>query len=144
LHGSALNQARERARQRRISALWLWGHEPGPAVTRDFDPGFACYGSDPFVEGLALRRGHPVKAAALAQVNTAADHVFAEFAPLTGGADESLTTLEEHWFAPARAALEARRLEYVQVVANDRVFRVRSGQAWKFWRRRRNWLESLA
>ncbi len=145
LHGSPLNAAREKARQRRISALWLWGNEPGPSADSGGEiASFVCRGSDPLIEGLALRSGDSGKAGSLSEMSVAADHVFAEFAPLTGGPDESLSALERNWFAPARAALEARRLEYVQVVANDRVFRVHAGQSWKFWRRRRNWLESLA
>jgi hypothetical protein len=144
LHGSALNVARDKSRQRRVSALWLWGSEPGAADPPVDRGAVACYGSDPFVEGMALRSGNPTRAASFAQLNPEFDQVFAEFAPMTGAAEESLTALEENWFAPARAALQTRRLEYVQVVANDRVFRVRAGQGWKFWRRRRNWLESLA
>lgn len=145
LHGSALNAARDKARQRRISALWLWGNEPVSSDGgADHAVSFFCQGSDPLIEALALRAGHSTRAASLSQVDPASDHAFAEFAPLTGGTDESLSVLEQNWFAPARAALEDRRLEYVQIVANDRVFRVRAGQGWKFWRRRRNWLESLA
>jgi hypothetical protein len=145
LHGSALNAAREKARQRRISALWLWGNEPGPVAAAAKDSaGFVCFGSDPLVEGLALRNGDPGGAASFSAVNHPAEHVLAEFAPLTGGPGESLDALERNWFAPARAALDGRRLEYVQIIANDRVFRVHAGQGWKFWRRRRNWLQSLA
>ena len=87
----------------------------------------------------------PVRpAASFSDADETLDHLVAEFAPLTGEPDETLMSLEQNWFAPARAALEERRLEYVQIVANDRLFRVRAGQGWKFWRRRRNWLESLA
>ena len=146
LHGSALNAERERARKPRISALWLWGNEPGPAGDASVRGRTTCaiYGGDPLLRGLALRAGGARQASSYADVSTQFDDVFAEFAPLTGGPGESLSHLETHWFAPARSALDRHELEFVQVVANDRLFRLTPRAGWKFWRPKRSWLESLA
>jgi hypothetical protein len=69
---------------------------------------------------------------------------FIEFAPMSGATVESLPELERQWFAPARDALSTGRLEGLRLVANDQLFEVAPRSGWKFWRRRRTWLESLA
>lgn len=144
LHGSRTNDARQRAGRRRITALWLWGNDQGPRVERHPDPAeFVFQGGDPVLGGLAA--GGPGDTAdSFSGLSAAQNHVVAEFAPLTGGEPESLPELERKWFAPARDALEQGRLEFVQIVANDRVFTVRRRAGLRFWRRRRGWLESLA
>jgi hypothetical protein len=144
LHGSATNDARQRAGRRRITALWLWGNERGTRVAQDLDvAGFSVRGGDPFIKGMASRSGSAETVAGFSDLGDSLHHVI-EFAPLTGGNQESLPALEKNWFAPSRAALANGRLEYVQVVANDRLFTARRRAGLKFWRRRRGWLESLA
>jgi hypothetical protein len=69
---------------------------------------------------------------------------FIELAPMSGRASETLPELERNWFAPARNALQSGSLGSLQLVANDRVFESSARSGWKFWRRRRGWLESLA
>lgn len=146
LHSSALNTAREKSRQRRVSALWLWR---APSVTpRDPQAEHATQiflGDDPLMRKLSGARdvAPPVSAFSALDVHSPGE-VFAEFAPLSGEPHETLPALEAGWFAPARDALRQKRLESVQVVANDRVFTVKAGTDWKFWRRRRAWLQSLA
>jgi hypothetical protein len=145
LHGSELNDARQRSGKRRITALWLWGNEPGPRGGNRGDPAdYDFQGGDPFIGGLAGHTGTDATADSFSVLRVLRNHAVVEFAPLTGGQQETLPALETRWFAPARAALEEGRLEYVQVVANDRLFTVRPRARLKFWRRRRGWLESLA
>jgi hypothetical protein len=67
-----------------------------------------------------------------------------EFAPLTGASHESLEALDLNWFAPAKSALVTGDIQELDLIANDRCFRIRARGHWKFWRRRRPWLASLA
>jgi hypothetical protein len=147
LHGSALNEIRERARKRRISALWLWGRDGGPRRSAGTDErDVEIYGGDPLLGGLSrmrefrLREVPPV----LAQIEGARQHVIAELAVLTGHPHETLAAIDSSWFAAARQALERGELAALDVVANDLCFRISARAGWKFWRRRRSWLEILA
>lgn len=147
LHGSALNDARERARQRRVSALWLWGRQADARGSRgNDDRDVELYGADPLVGGLSSmrqpqRRGAPQS---LAQIDSARAHVIVEFAALTGRAHEGLAALDANWFAAARQALTSGELSRLEIVANDRCFRITPHAHWRFWRRPRGWLENLA
>ena len=69
-------------------------------------------------------------------------HVIAEFAVLTG--QETLAALDPDWFAAARQALQDGAIAELGLVANDQCFRITRRSRWKFWRRRRAWLENLA
>lgn len=145
LHGSELNDARQRAGRRRITALWLWGNEHGArGGQRPDSVDYDFQGGDPFIGGLAGATGTDIRAGSFCAMHAQRHHAVVEFAPLTGEEPETLPALEANWFAPARVALEEGRLEYVQVVANDRLFTVHPRARLKFWRRRRGWLESLA
>jgi hypothetical protein len=62
---------------------------------------------------------------------------------MSGSPSHSLAELERLWFAPARVALLSGGLAELRVVANDRLFTVHASARFRFWRRRRNWLESL-
>jgi hypothetical protein len=147
LHGSALNDARERAGRRRLSALWLWGRNTG---SRDL-PGIderdvEFYGGDPLISGLSRmreprQRGVPK---ALAHIEGTRQHVVAEFAPLTGHPHETLASIDANWFAAARQAIDRGELAILEIVANDRCFRITRRSQWRLWRRRRGWLETLA
>ena len=59
------------------------------------------------------------------------------------GPRESLERIEANWFAPARAALSEWPLGALDIVANDRWFRIGARAGWRRWRARRDWLESL-
>jgi hypothetical protein len=144
LHGSPLNVARERAGKQRIGALWLWGNEPCPRREVAGPKDLRCYGADPLMRSLANPGGPGQQVTALSQADDACDHLIVEFAPMSGKPHEALPALEANWFAPARAALAQRALQFIEVVANDRVFRVMPHAGWRLWRRRRGWLESLA
>ena len=149
LHGAAFNAARERAGKRRISALWMWGAEPIAAGL--VEPGLAAgayLGGDPLVEALSRMRGGsggraqtvPMR---LGDIDPALADVVAEFAVLTGAAHENLPALDARWFQPARVALETGDIRQVDIVANDRRFRIGARPQWKVWRRRQHWLARL-
>jgi hypothetical protein len=73
-----------------------------------------------------------------------ATHHVVEFAPMSGDAQESLAVLDDNWFVPARTALAAGMFSSLDVVANDRCFRIAGRAGWRFWRRSRGWLDNLA
>jgi hypothetical protein len=147
LHACALNQARERAGMPRLSALWLWGRNADPRGSRGNDErDLEFYGGNPLIG--ALSRMHQARARgapqALAHIDGRRRHVIAEFAVLTGEAQESLAELDVHWFEVARQALARGALAQLDIVANDRRFRITPRARWRVWRTRRGWLENLA
>jgi hypothetical protein len=148
LYGSPVNAAREQAGQRKITALWLWGGATaGPELRGREDQGkaFRLYGGDNYVLALCDLMGsepcHRIPAA-FAELG-AGPPAFVELSPMSGSQVESLAALERNWFAPARTALSAGKLDSLCVLANDRVFSVDARAGWRFWRRRTSWLESL-
>lgn len=148
LPGTRVNAERVRAGLHPISALWLWGGGPADArpLSVSVDESVRLYGSDAFLGALATLAATQTLRAAPRGFGelTNGVHAVVELAPMSGPADESLATLERHWFAPVRGALMSGRLDAVQLVANDCVFTTRPRAHWKFWRRRRGWLQSLA
>jgi hypothetical protein len=150
LHGSPINEARDRAGAPRISTLWLWG---GGAV-RGHTPGsfrsgtsVSMQGSDGFLAGLAHGMNQPPLAPAasgLAALDAQAEHQVVELAPMSGTAHQSLDRFDEHWCVPARAALERGALSSLDVVANDTCFRITAAMRWRFWRPHRTWFENVA
>jgi hypothetical protein len=144
LHGAAPNLARERARERRVSALWLWGGGVADPVVPPAAPppieGIHLYGGDPFLSAL----GFTVLASpAWATLDRGATHCVIELSPMSGPKSESLANLESLWFAPARDALRDGSLEALDLVANDRCFRIASRPSWRLWRRKSSWLAQL-
>jgi hypothetical protein len=81
---------------------------------------------------------------AFSQIPAERSHVVAEFAVVTGHPRETLAQLDTHWFAAARHALASGTLSLLEIVANDRCFRITPRARWRFWRPRRGWLENLA
>lgn len=147
LHGAAMNEARERAGQRRLSALWLWGRNADARDARGDEMADAeFFGGDPLIEALLRWRQRSPRGAppALADIDQGHSHVVAEFAPLTGRAHESLASLDVNWFAAARQALDRGALSQLEIVANDRCFRISRRSRWRLWRARSPWLEILA
>jgi hypothetical protein len=148
LPGSRINATRGRAGLRKITALWLWGGgvgrqaSPAEAVTRDVQ----LFGNDFYLVALGLLRSKDFiyrVPAALEGLGEYSD-AFVALAPMSGPAGQSLAELDAKWFAPLGTALSKGAVDSLRVVANDKLFEVRSRSGWKFWRRRRTWLESLA
>lgn len=142
LHRSSLNEARVRAGRRPVSALWLWGRDMDSREARPLARGIEMFGRDPLITGLA--GDHPPPAESLAQIHARADHVIAEFAPMSGADSESLPVLDRSWFGAARAMLASGALSELVLIANDRAFRVTARSHWRFWQPRRAWLENIA
>jgi hypothetical protein len=156
LHGAALNTVRERARHRRISALWLWGGGAADSIAPVARPAtpevVQLFGGDAFLVALAREVGTSPGAMprqlspaprSFAALESGATHCVVELTPMSGPPEESLATLEPAWFTPAREALSSGDLECVDVIANDRWFRIAARPAWRIWRRRRSWLAQL-
>jgi hypothetical protein len=147
LHAAPLNAARDAARRPRISSLWLWGG--GAAAAPDPAPPPArlseLFGGDLFLGGIARELGIAVRSAPASFEALPADAADAivELMPMSGPAEESLAKLESRWFAPLRAALAEGALDRLELLANDRRWRIDRGNGWRFWRRRQGWLAAL-
>ena len=150
LHGAPGNSAREQRRERRISALWLWGggawagDETGPVSVNTVplaQPRF--FGGDPYLSALA---GLPVTPppVSFAAIEAGESRCVVELAPMSGPRDESLAALDSNWFGPAREALNRGDLVSLDLIANDRWFRIAARPGWRIWRRRCSWLDQLA
>ena len=158
LHHAALNDRRERARKPRISALWLWGGEsdealaePDEADILDTRGAVHFLGGDPFLVAVArafedwTQREVRIAPApeSFSAIGPEAEHAFVELTPMSGPLDEALDVLEEKWFAAARHALANGALSRLEIVANDRCFRITRSARFRFWRRKTGWLENL-
>lgn len=151
LHGAAANAARERLRERRISALWLWGGGEAEVASRAAGPDTAngeqvqLHGGDPFLVALAGSASRPVTPApaSFAALDGRANRGVVELTPMSGLPGESLPMLDSAWFAPMRAALSDGRLDSIDLIANDRWFQVAARPAWRIWRKRSSWLAQL-
>ena len=148
LNGAAFNAARERAGRRRVSALWLWNPATPSPVRAQVEPGKVdteFHGGDPLIAELNRQAGARAQPAPRqwAEVAASTSHVSIEFAPMTGAPHETLSSLETLWFAPAREALSSGELPELELLANDRCFRIGAHARWRFWRARRSWLAQL-
>jgi hypothetical protein len=146
LHGASFNAARQLAGKPPVSSLWLWrgaaAQSNAPAIGR---AQMQLHGGDPLI--LAINRHlhvrEPDPPSGYAGIEWRQDDVVVELAPVCGGSTESLPALEQNWFAPARVALLGGALDVIEMVANDRVFRIASKARWRFWRRQHPWLARL-
>jgi len=152
MHAAPINLARERAGLPRLSSLWLWGGglnapatcEAASALAAVSTPRF--FGDDPAFAGLshAVIGAPPATVpAGLAAVRALPDRLIVELTPMNGATSESLSALDVDWFAPARAALSNGTLPALDIVANDRWFRIVARPGWRIWRRRISWLARL-
>ncbi|HUR59950.1 MAG TPA: hypothetical protein VM029_19670 [Opitutaceae bacterium] len=147
LHGSSVNAEREKTGRARVSALWLWGGGACRTEVRGTPerPAVRLFGDDIYVHalrGLLGTRATEPMPCRFAELRDGPP-TFVELAPMSGSRPESLAELELNWFAPARDALSAGKLESLRLVANDRLFEIAPRAGLRFWRRRRGWLESL-
>jgi len=146
LHASPLNAVRDAERRPRISSLWLWGGG-APVAVPAAPPTTApqLFGEDLFLGGVARELGVPIRSAPASfdALPGEADVAIVELMPMSGTSEESLSKLESRWFAPVRAALARGVLDRVDLLANDRHWRIDRGHGWKFWRRRQGWLAAL-
>jgi hypothetical protein len=148
LHGATFNSERTRAGKQRVSALWLWGARATPSPGGRVEPGRAdavYFGGDPLI--VALNRFAGGRASRipeqLADLDADASHVVVEFAALTGEPHESLEALDANWLATVKSALVNGNIREVDVLANNRRFRIGARPQRKFWRRSQPWLARL-
>jgi hypothetical protein len=149
MHGSATNLARERAGLPQLSGLWLWGggalaserHSAAAAASAAF------FGDDPAFAGLARATTGAAPGdtpPGFDALRPEAEHVLVELTPINGEPGTELPSLDAHWLAPARAALSKGSLAALDIIANDRWFRIAARPGLRFWRARKPWLTQLA
>ncbi len=150
LHAHPVNLAREELNQPAINSVWLWGGGVKPAVRgRRFT---RVWSNDALALALATLSDIPAHAlpenAATLLAATSRDieselAVLPQLRAATGRGDierwrATLQTLERDWFAPLHAALRARRLSGLALIAlnaaQGRRYDVSGGDLWKFWR----------
>jgi hypothetical protein len=149
LHATALNDERQRAGRPRISAFWFWGgdKEPGTASpsSEPSPASFVIHGADVWLSGLAHATGATANkpASNFGELDPVLGHHIVELSPMSAPR-ESLVDAEARWFAPARVALSEGKLASLDIVANDRWFRIGARAGWRWWRKRRDWYDSLS
>lgn len=149
LHATPLNDERQRAGQPRISAFWFWGGDKvhGDSVPGSLSPpgSFEIHGADPWLSGLAHAAGATANkhVADFDAIDLDSGHHIVELTPMSAPR-ESLLDVESRWFAPARIALSEGKLESIDIIANDRWFRIGARAGWRWWRGKRGWFESLS
>lgn len=149
LHATPLNDERQRAGQPRISAFWFWGGDKahGDSVPGSLSPpgGFNIHGADPWLMGFAHTVGASANkhASDFSALEPGVDHHVVELSPMSAPR-ESLLDAESRWFAPAKIALSEGKLALLDVIANDRWFRIGARAGWRWWRSKRGWFESLS
>jgi hypothetical protein len=149
LHEHRINGARQARSQLAVTGLWLWGSTPGAAAraaVRGALP--VLHGSDLYAEGLwrlAGRSAEPLPEEFQALPIAADAHAIVLYPALgADGLAQRLAQLERRWIAPALAALRARRLRTLRLLAGERVYRLQRLGLARFWRAGRPWWEALA
>ncbi len=144
LHNHPLNAAREAAGRPTANSLWPWGAGPLPAAA--LAPAPQVCADHPLALGLAKLAGIPAAPlparydAAVSQGLTFLETLAAPALGLDATAWRAgLAELEARWFAPALAALKARRSHGLRLTAlgDEAVVDVvlDAGDLWQFWRR---------
>ena len=129
LFDHAVNRERAAAARPTVTGLWLWGggstSDAPPAVrgwTAGQDPLFAAFGDEPELPG-----------------GTESGVVVCSAPP--GSSD--WPEVERRWLAPAAAALDAGRIERLELSAAGHRVSVAGGPNFRFWRRPRPWWEAF-
>jgi hypothetical protein len=153
LHEHRINQERERNGELPVGALWLWGALPAhagtsAAVAATAGPGGHLYGEDAYAEALwRLQRGPaaPLPAHFQAMARSAGGRAVVLYPTLGhAGLGAALQRFEQGWLVPALAALRARQLSAIELLAGKHSYRLCWWQLARFWRRRPAWWERLA
>jgi hypothetical protein len=152
LHQHPLNAQRRARGELAVTGLWLWGSEPpaGAEPARVAAPRElpVLYGADLYALGLWRLAGHAARAlpAAFDTVRAQHDARSVVLYPALGaeGLTQLLQRLEQHWLAPALAALQAQRLGALRLLAGERAYRLSRLRLARFWRARAPWWQALA
>lgn len=147
LHAHPVNRTREDQGRPTINSLWPWGQGALPQASRsDFT---AAWSADPLVAGLCALAGIPC-AAPPDCFAPAAGHLLCCNETLAQPARAldafawrgALLALEEHWLAPALAALRSGRLRELRLIGTRHggapataAFTLTRGDLLRFWRR---------
>ncbi len=144
LHNHPLNVAREAAGRPMANSLWPWGAGILPDAAKA--PAPHVHADQPLARGLAKLAGVP--AAPLPQkADDAVPHSLTFLDNLGEAAQgldaaawrSGLEELEARWFAPSLAALKARRIHGLRLIAlgDDAIADITldAGDLWQFWRR---------
>ncbi|WP_323003900.1 hypothetical protein [Denitromonas sp.] len=144
LHNHPVNRAREAAGQRPINSVWFWGAGRAPATLGAPMPAIAA--TSPLVRGLARAAGLAPQApagfaerpAGDALVELAAAYhpsLYLDLAPWQA----ALADIEQHWLAPALAAVSSGALKTLTLTLPDErggvQLTLRKPHLWRFWRK---------
>jgi hypothetical protein len=149
LHEHRINGARQARSQLSVTGLWLWGATAG-AGSRAVVPGGlpVLYGMDLHAEGLwrlAGRSAEPLPEEFQALNDAAEARAIVLYTALGAeGLTQRLQRLEQRWITPALAALRARRLRTLRLLAGGRAYRLQLLRLAQLWRGSRPWWEALA
>lgn len=150
LHRHPVNTAREAAGRPTANTLWLWGEGALPARrTARTPPWRRLRWNDPTARGLATLAGIDCGAVPgrFTELGIGGDPVLVVLDDLSDfrrGRDAlnwqgALERLEAEWFGPLEAALRARRIEALHIVAPGDAGTLRLEATpmdrWRFWRR---------
>ncbi|TVO63641.1 hypothetical protein [Denitromonas ohlonensis] len=144
LHNHPINRAREAAGQRAINSVWFWGAGRLPASLTP--PAQHIAASSPLVRGMARAAGceptRPDTFADLPAGDALVELPDAYHASLYLDLDPwqaAVLDLEQHWFAPALAALKAGTLKTLTLTLPDerggRQITLSKRHLWCFWRK---------
>ena len=157
LHDHPLNDERARRGEPPVATLWLWGGgvpaAPRSAALREIDA--AAFGSDAYVRGLWRLAGGETRpmpvdwAAVIGEPRAQRALGVVEVAELLHAnaswrLAEAMAEIDRRLLSPSLAALHRGELDRLVLLANDRSLAVHAGDRWRFWRRKRAALESLA
>jgi hypothetical protein len=149
LYQHPLNGARERAGVPAANGLWFWGGGALPAWHSSIELPRLITG-DGFMRGLwALLGGQkeplPAQLPGLRPASPRGLVVAIGLHELPGVSWlERLRVLEGAWLAPGLSGLRSGTVERLHLQINDALFVVRRGDARRFWRRARPWIEVIA
>jgi hypothetical protein len=155
LHSHPLNAARQQHGERPVSILWLWGGGPLESLKSVSAPptDLGC-GTDPYVAGLWHLQGATTGALPdrfgdlLSDPKSERAVLVTEITPRlqtnpNWTVFEALVDLDRLYLSPALAALHARSLESVVLIANDMEVRLQRNDRLRFWRRSRPGIRAL-
>ena len=148
LHDHPVNIARQDLGAGAVNGLWIWGGGEWPlkppAVTLP-----ALRSDERFLNGLWRFAGDVGERVpqSFRRIDLAGDDamiVALSTAPAAGARPAlALMDLEGDWFQPAFAALQRGQIARLQMHVNDRLFSLTRRNSWRWWRRRRPWIEML-
>jgi len=162
LHEHPLNVARAHRGDPTISTLWLWGgassgsREDALPLTQSptGEAPSLAFGLDPFLRGLWTLQGSELQpltqepgapfsypAGRSSVVVLEAGDVLRRNVGFSLA--DALAELDRRFIVPAIGAVRRGEVEKLSVLVNDRLLALTRGAQRKFWRRRRNGLESL-